>query len=553
MERSLEMVVGLLGILKAGGAYVPLDPSAPPVRLAHIVQDAGITVLLTQASLRPSLPEFAGAVLTLDSGWETIAQMPGTNVESGVTAEHLAYLMYTSGSTGLPKGTSVCQRNVVRLVMNTNYLEGGPEETFLQFAPLAFDASTFELWGSLLHGAKLVIAPPHQLALEELGHCLQEHGISTLWLTAALFHQMVDNQLEALRGVRQLLAGGDVLSVLHVQGVVANLREDGRLINGYGPTENTTFTCCHIMTSESSVETAVPIGRPIANTQVYVLDRYLEPVPVGVYGELHIGGDGLARNYLQRPALTAEKWVPHPFSHEPGARLYRTGDVVRYRSDGVMEFKGRRDHQVKMRGYRIELGEIEAVLTQHPGVGVQESVVLVREDEPGDKRLVGYVVSSQGPAPTVLELREFLQARLPEYMVPGVFLVLQAFPLTSNGKIDRKRLPIPERGRGGLETEFIAPQTPIQIELAEIWREVLKVEQVGVHDNFFELGGHSLLATQVVSRIKHAFSVEVTVRQFFEMPTIALIAGTLKFVLDSDKPNSEISNLSGEEYTEVKL
>jgi amino acid adenylation domain-containing protein len=551
MERSVEMVVGVLGIVKAGGAYVPLDPNAPPGRLAFMLEDAGIALVLTQEASREHLPaEWSGPVIALDTQWPTIAQTPATDLVSGATVENLAYIMYTSGSTGVPKGTSICQRSVMRLVKNTNYLEVGPADTFLQFAPLAFDASTLEIWGSLLNGAKLVVFSPHQPSLEELGRCLREHEVSTLWLTAALFHQMVDSQPEALHGVRQLFSGGDVLSVPHVQRVLANLPEGGVLINGYGPTENTTFTCCHVMTRESRVEGSVPIGRPIANTQVYVLDRSMQPVPVGVYGELYIGGDGLARDYLKRPALTAEKFVPDPFSDTPGARLYRTGDLVRYRSDGTVEFQGRRDHQVKLRGYRIELGEIETVLSQHPEV--QASVALAREDEPGDKRLVGYVVPLEESL-SASDLRRYLQARLPDYMVPAHFVMLDALPVTPNGKVDRKALPALSGTRGSLETSYVAPRTSMEQQLVDIWQDVLGLEQVGVKDNFFELGGHSLLATQVVSRVREALKIDLKLQDFFELPSIAGLVGALEILHTSTQGHQEIGDSTMEKRSEILL
>ena len=395
MERSLDMVVGLLGILKAGGAYVPLDPSTPPERLAFMLKDADIAVVLTQGAWKAHLPaEWAGPVLALDTEWATIAQTPVANVESEVMAENLAYIMYTSGSTGIPKGTSICQRNVVRLVMNTNYLEVRPEDTFLQFAPLAFDASTFELWGSLLHGAKLVIFPPHQPSLEELGHCLQEHGISTLWLTAALFHQMVDSQLEALCGVRQLLAGGDVLSVPHVQRVVANLpqgRAANQRLRAHG--EYHVHLLSYHDKREFGGDHRPDWAADCQHAGVCVGAGHTAGASGGVWG-IAYWGRGIGSELSETPALTAEKLVPHPFSQTPGARVYRSGDQVRWRPEGVLEFLGRQDSQVKVRGYRIELGEIEAVLTQHPEV--QESVALVREDEPGEKRLVGYVVPAGG-------------------------------------------------------------------------------------------------------------------------------------------------------------
>ncbi|MGH9463236.1 MAG: non-ribosomal peptide synthetase, partial [Vicinamibacteria bacterium] len=389
VERSLEMVVGTLGILKAGGAYVPLDPDYPASRLAFMLEDTQAPVLLTQGRLRERLPAYVGRVVALDADWAEIARESEKNPKVQVGARNLAYVIYTSGSTGRPKGTSIEHRSVVRLVRNTNYIELGPDEVFLQFAPISFDASTLELWGPLLNGARLVVCPAGRLSLEELGQVIRERGVTTLWLTAALFHQMVDTRIESLRGVRQLLAGGETLSVPHVRRMLEVIGNN-RLINGYGPTENTTFTCCYVMTADTRIGHTVPIGRPISNSRVYVLDSRLQPVPVGVYGELHIGGDGLAREYLHQPQLTEEKFVPDPFGAEPGARLYKTGDRVRYLPDGNIEFLGRVDNQVKIRGYRIELGEIEAALSTHPAV--REAVVLAREDTPGEKRLVAYIV-----------------------------------------------------------------------------------------------------------------------------------------------------------------
>jgi aspartate racemase len=551
LQRGVDMIVGVLGIIKAGGAYVPLDPNAPATRLAFILDDADVALVLTQDAARNELPtDWTGPVVALDSEWPVIEQTPDAPFTHNATAENLAYIMYTSGSTGIPKGTSVCHRSVMRLVMNTNYLEFGPTETFLLFAPLAFDASTFEIWGSLLHGSRLVVFPPHQASLEELGRWLREHEISTLWLTAAIFHQMAEVQLEALSGVRRLLSGGDVLSIPHVQRMLAHLPEDGVFINGYGPTENTTFTSCHVMTRESRVEGPVPIGRPISNTQIYVLDRAMQPVPVGAHGELYIGGDGLARGYLERPALTAEKFVPNPFSEVAGDRLYRTGDLVRYRADGTLEFKGRQDFQVKLRGYRIELGEIESVLGRH--AEVRACLAMVREDRPGDKRLVGYVVPTQSSL-SVAELRRYLQERLPDYMVPVRFVMLDALPVTPNGKMDRKALPVPDEGRTPLDTDFVAPRTPVEEQLATLWLEVLGLEAVGIQDNFFELGGHSLLATKVISRVRDHFHMELPLVRLFQRPTIASLAELIETIgmADPDAPAREIEGTTTIEEGEL--
>jgi aspartate racemase len=489
-----------------------------------MLEDTAAPVLLTQASLRERLPAFPGRVVSLDTDWREIAREKQSTPKVKVSARNLAYVIYTSGSTGRPKGTSIEHRSVVRLVKNTNYIELGPDEVFLQFAPISFDASTLELWGSLLNGAKLVVCPAGRLSLEELGRVIRERGVTTLWLTAALFHQMVDTQIESLRGVRQLLAGGETLSVPHVREMLQVIGRN-RLINGYGPTENTTFTCCHVMSADTLIEHTVPIGRPIANTRVYVLDPHLQPVPVGVYGELYIGGDGLAREYLHQPELTAEKFVPDPFSTAPGARLYRTGDLVRWLPEGDIEFLGRIDHQVKIRGYRIELGEIEATLQQHPAV--REVVVLGREDVPGDKRLVAYVVAENPPADLVDQLRAHLRASLPEYMVPAAFVTLDALPLTENGKIDRKALPAPDVS-AQLKAAYVAPRTPTEEILAGALGEVLGIERVGVEENFFDLGGHSLLAMRVISRVRQALFVELPLRDLFAAPTISRLAARIE-------------------------
>jgi amino acid adenylation domain-containing protein len=389
VERSLEMLAGLLGILKAGGAYVPLDPSYPTERLSFMLADGGIRIVLTQDHLRQRFINHDLELISLDNNSSTASE---ENPENQCTPANLAYVMYTSGSTGVPKGVSIPHRAVVRLVKETNYSRFDREQVFLQFAPLSFDASTFEIWGSLLNGARLVVMPPGSASLAQLGSAVERYGVTTLWLTAGLFHQMADEELEKLSGLKQLLAGGDVLSPAHVEQVARDLNHC-QLINGYGPTENTTFTCCYPVKPEETFDGNVPIGFAISNTQVFILDEAGQPVGSGEPGELYIAGDGLARGYLNDAALTAERFVPHPFSSAPGARLYRTGDSVRRSGDGPIEFLGRLDQQVKIRGYRIELGEVETALAQHPAV--RESIVLARPDAHGNKRLVAYVVHDE--------------------------------------------------------------------------------------------------------------------------------------------------------------
>ncbi len=552
VERSMEMVVGLLGILKAGGAYLPLDPNYPRERLAMMLDDAQVPVLLVQARLAAVLPPHQAQVVRLDADREEMDRESATAPEFTSGPEHLAYVIYTSGSTGRPKGTAIPQRAVVRLVKETNYADFGPEQVLLQLATISFDASTYEVWGALLNGGRLVLYPGSRPTFEELSQVLQQQQVSLLFITTGLFNQMVESQLEGLLSVSRVLTGGEAMSLPHAQRMLERMPDGHVLANIYGPTENTTYTTFFPMEPGYAIERGAPIGRPIANSTVYVLDRSMRPVPAGVPGELYTGGDGLARGYLHRPGLTAEKFVPDPFSGEPGARLYRTGDLVRWSPDGMIEFLGRIDNQVKIRGFRIEPGEIEAVLAQHPAV--QEVLVLVREETPGQKVLVAYLVvdSRQQPVDseelkrgsqedgkngsledgkrdvhvsriTHHEIRDYLKGRLPEYMIPGAFVMLDSFPLTPMGKVDRAALPAPQLGRRLDEIQDL-PRNPVEELLAEIWCRVLKLDAVGIYDNFFELGGHSLLATQIVSRVRSTFQVQLPLRTIFEAPTVAELA-----------------------------
>ena len=539
VERSLEAIVGLLGILKAGGAYVPLDPTYPKERLSFMLEETQVSVLLTQAHLAESLPAHQAHLICLDSDWEIIAQHGEENPAPLVTSSNLAYIMYTSGSTGKPKGASVTQRGVVRLVKGSNYANLSAEEVFLQLAPISFDAATFEIWGSLLNGARLVVMPAHTPSLQELGRAIRQNKITTLWLTAGLFHLMVDEQLEDLKQVQQLLAGGDILSVSHVLKLLKEAK-GCRLINGYGPTENTTFTCCCSITDASQIVNSVSIGRPISNTQVYILDSQLQPVPIGVPGELYIAGDGLARGYFNRPELTARAFISNPFSGEPDARLYKTGDLARYWPDGNIEYLGRIDNQVKIRGYRIELGEIEETLRQHPAV--QDAAAIARDDGSGNKGLVAYVVLDPDKLPSISNLRGYLQEKLPEYMVPSAFVTLESLPLTPNGKLDRHALP-QKCDRVSEETAFTEPQTPTEKELAQIWMAVLELEKVGTNESFFDIGGHSLMAMQLVSRVRMRFGVELPLYDFYAAPTIQNLAELVEEEILANADSNQIDEL----------
>ncbi len=521
LERSPALVAGMLGILQAGGHYVPLDPGSPRERLRFLLRDLALPVVVTEERLAASLPAGEAAVVRLDR--LKPAQAPEAGAPELPTS--LAYVMYTSGSTGRPKGVAVPHRAVVRLVHGAGYARFGAGEVFLHLASPSFDAATLEVWGALLHGARLAVMTERAPSLDRLESALAVHQVTTLWLTAGLFHQVIDERPAVLRPVSQLLAGGDALSLPHVRKALAEL-PGCILVNGYGPTENTTFTCCHRWSEPGEVGPVVPIGRPISNTRVYLLDRWLRPVPPGIPGEIFAGGDGLARGYAGLAGLTAERFIPDPVGGEPGARLYQTGDLARWLPDGTLEFLGRRDQQVKIRGFRVEPAEIEAALAGHPGVAAV--VVVPRDDLPGGRALVAYVVAEERDgrradlSPDAL--RTALRERLPEHLVPGFFVLLDALPLTPNGKVDRRALPAPRRGERPHDGAAL-PRDPVEEVIAQVWAEVLAVPAVGIEDDFFGLGGHSLLATQVVSRLRSALGVELSVRTLFEAPTVAELAG----------------------------
>jgi len=531
LERSLEMIVGLLAILKVGGAYVPIDPDYPQERISFMLQDTQVKILLTCESLETSLPNHQAIVVCLDKDWQQINQASQKNLNSAVSADNLAYVIYTSGSTGKPKGVEVIHRSVNRLLLGVNYAHLDATQRFLQMAPIAFDASTFEIWGALLHGARCVIFTEDIPTATSLRNAIDKHGITILWLTAALFNTIIDNNSQALSGIKQLLIGGEALSAAHVHKALETLPLT-QIINGYGPTESTTFTCCYpIPTQLEATIKSIPIGCPISNTQVYILDNYLQPVPIGVVGELHIAGAGLAKGYLNRPELTQEKFIPNPLSNYPDSRLYKTGDLARYLPDGNIEYVGRIDNQVKIRGFRIELGEIEAVLSHNEMV--QSSCVIVREDNPGEKQLVAYIVPKLGVNLTSGDLRQFLSHKLPSYMVPSAFVLLEFLPLTANGKIDRRALKAPSNTSDS--DRFIEARNQLELNLVQIWSKVLKIDKISVHDNFFDLGGHSLLAPYLITQIKEQLGKEIAVTTLFQNPTIEQLATIIQ--TDSDSSN----------------
>jgi amino acid adenylation domain-containing protein len=525
VERSLDMMVGLLGILKSGGAYVPLDPTYPAERLAFMIEDAGVSMLLTQQRLVERLPRHEARVICLDTEWKIIARQSKDNEISSTTGENLAYMLYTSGSTGKPKGVLSTHRasiNRFNWMWETYPFETG--EVCCQKTSLSFVDSIWEIFGPLLRGIRTVIIPDTVLKdPQQMLQTLATHSISRIVLVPSLLRVLLDAEADLesrLPHLKYCISSGEALSLELAQHFLKSM-PNTVLINLYGSSEVAADATCYETRSDKPL-TCIPIGRPIANTQIYLLDRHLQLVPIGVPGELYVGGDGLARGYFKRPELTAERFIRHPFSNVPGARLYKTGDWARYLVDGNIELIGRLDHQVKIRGFRIELGEIEAALGQHPAI--QQVVVVAREDVPGDKRLVAYTVAQPSQMPKASDLRGYLKAKLPDYMVPSAFVSLEALPLTPNGKVDRRALPDPDYSGSEL---FVAPRTQLEEAVAACWSQMLGVERVGIHDDFFDLGGHSLLAMQVISRLRTIVQVEVPLRSFFEAPTVAQLAETI--------------------------
>ncbi|HEY0736251.1 MAG TPA: amino acid adenylation domain-containing protein [Herpetosiphonaceae bacterium] len=558
LERSLELVVGLLGILKAGGAYVPLDPSYPPERLQFMLGDSQTPVLITQQTIAQAMTERFGPqngalqVLTLDHDWPTIAVQPTKAPASPAAATNLAYMIYTSGSTGTPKGAMNSHRGIVnRLLWMQDTYGLNATDRVLQKTPFSFDVSVWEFFWPLLTGATLVVAKPggHQdpAYLVEL---IARERITTLHFVPSMLRIFLDEpSLSRITSLKRVICSGEALTYDLQERFFERI--DAELHNLYGPTEaavDVSFWACQ----RDSREHSVPIGRPVANTQLYILDERLNPQPVGAPGELFIGGVQVGRGYLNRPTLTAEKFIPDPFSQTPGSRLYKTGDLARFREDGAIEYLSRIDHQVKIRGNRVELGEIEAVLAEHPDV--HEVVVLAREDDPGDMRLVAYLVKNPEPRTQNLEdeedgskfsvlgsteLRAFLQPRLPSYMLPSAFVVLDALPLTPNGKLDRRALPRPEQG-AVQQHAYIAPRTELEKTIAEIWSAVLHVEQVGLEDNFFDLGGHSLLAMQVHSKLREHLGRDISMLDLFKYTTVGALA---RFLSQAEAETSAVEQI----------
>lgn len=560
VERSLDAIVGLLGILKAGGAYLPLDPALPMEGIVFRLQDAQASVLLTQQRLVATVQIPATPIIYLDGDWNEIAQHSDANPTSDVTSENLVYVMFTSGSTGKPKGVAVEHQQLLNYYYAIqDSLNLPANANFATVSTLAADLGNTVVFTSLCTGGCLHIVSAERAANSAaLAQYCQKHPIDCLKIVPShLAALLASSSAQSILPRQLLIVGGEAAS-WHLIEQIQEQAPNCRILNHYGPTETTIGVLTYPVKSRQASDGAatVPLGRPLANTQVYILDEQLQPVPLGVKGELYIAGAGLARGYLNRPDLTTERFIANPFTDlgledsthnaesgetnaqfsnpKSSARLYKTGDIVRYLPDGNIEFIGRSDYQVKVRGFRIELGEIEAVLAQHPGV--QQVVVAVREEEPNDKRLVAYVVSNREQAPSVSDLRGFLKEKLPDYMIPSVFMPLKALPLTANGKVDRLSLPAPDSLRPELDATYVAPQTEVEHAIATIWQELLHLEKVGINDNFFELGGHSLLLVQVHSKLQAIFHNDISIIHLFEYPTVSSLANYLSQA--KSQPNS---------------
>ena len=529
MERSVELVVGLLGILKAGGAYIPLDPAYPRERLAFMLADTQASVLVTQRQMGTDLPAHTPHLVYLDTDWEHIAPQSEANPASGVTPENLAYVMYTSGSTGTPKGVMLEQRQVLAFLYGFEHVApGGVGCTGTAVCPCGFDVSVWEYFSMLCFGGTLhIIVPDILMNLQQFGRYLLDHRITSAYIPPALLSELASHleQQPAQMALDRLLVGTEPIKQALLQRF-RNLSADMRIVNGYGPTETTVCATLLPFCTATEPDRRTPIGTGIRGYEVYLVDANRQLVPIGLPGELHIGGVGVARGYLNHPELSAEKFIPHPFRDRPGTRLYKTGDLARYLADGNLEFLGRLDQQVKIRGFRVEPGEVEAVLAGLPGV--RESVVVAREDQPGAKRLVAYVVpnpSSQGRSSRefILYVRRVLTEKLPDYMIPSAFVMLETLPMTPNGKVDRQSLPAPDMGRVQAAGAFVAPRTTAERILADIWADVLRLERVGMHDNFFALGGDSILSIQIIARA-HQTGLRLTPKQLFQHQTIAELA-----------------------------
>jgi amino acid adenylation domain-containing protein len=546
VDRSLAMIVGLLGILKTGAAYVPIDPNYPVDRIEYMLADAQIKVLVTQQPLVQHLPTQINQLVCLDSDGDQIAQAAATAPIVAITPAQIAYVIYTSGSTGKPKGVEVLHRGVVNFLTSMQHQPGiVATDIFLSVTTLSFDIAVLELFLPITVGAQVVLLSREDaMDGRKLANTIADAGITIMQATPSTWRLLLEADWAGSRQLK-ILSGGEAIS----RDLAAQLlTKSASAWNMYGPTETTIWSTVEQLAPDQRIS----IGRPIANTKVYILDGNLQPVPIGITGDLYIAGVGLARGYWQRPELTGDKFIADPFSNQSGTRIYQTGDLARYLPTGQIECLGRADFQVKLRGFRIELGEIEALLCQHPTIA--QATAMIREDLPGDRRLVAYIVSkSPAATPPTSELRQFLQQKLPDYFLPSAMVVLPALPLTPNGKIDLKALPIPDADNFQLQTSFVAPTTSTEISLAEIWSQVLRIDKIGTGDDFFELGGHSLLATQVISRVRQAFEIDIPLQSLFEQPTIAGLASRIDTSLWFKTSSQQVPDTVVDEMEEIEI
>jgi amino acid adenylation domain-containing protein len=544
LERSIDMVVGLLAILKAGGAYVPLDRSYPRERIQLMLEETQVPYIITIGKWKESLPVEQGKLILLDGHKPEIDQQATENIIPGTNAQNLACVIFTSGSTGKPKGVCIIHRGIVRLVKQTNYAVFNEHSVILGMAPVAFDVSLCEIWGSLINGGTLILVPLKHPSLIELKQLILAHQVNTCFMTVALFHLLVEEGMEDLSCLKQLLTGGDILSLSHARRALEQI-PDLRLVNSYGPTENTCYSSFFPVTKENLIHPTVPIGRPNSNSHVYILDKRMQPVPIGSPGELVVGGDGLARGYLNREELTKEKFIKSPFHPPLSPYLYKTGDLARYLPDGNIEFIGRLDDQVKIRGYRVELGEIEAILKEHDQIS--EAVVIADGTTAGDKKLIAYVLIKPESNFHIKKIIGYLKSKLPEYMIPAFIQQVNSFALTPHGKIDKKNLPPltqPDRREPSIHEHSATTPSSSDIlydQLKQIWKQILNIESIRIDDHFFEMGGDSLMAVKLVSAIYAQLGYNFPVVTIFAKPTIRTLAQFIRHELNNESWNSLVA------------
>lgn len=528
VEKSLRTIVSMIAVLKAGWCYLALEQDTPQQRLDYILEDTHPQKIITTNQYVSKFNKYKhGTYINLDLEWENIKRIKINRYSVNIKPQHLAYISYTSGTTGKPKGVCIPHASVIRLVKGNDSLSLNEQTIFLQLAPVAFDASTLEIWGTLANGGKLIIYTDDHISPEMINTLVKREQVNTLWLTAGLFHSLIDHNIELFDSVKHVISGGDVVSAKHVHQLFVRYPSI-KFSNGYGPTENTTFTTIWTTHQDPGVERNLPIGYPISQTSVYILDSYLSIVSSGTIGDLYTSGVGLARGYLNHPYATAEKFIPNPFSNEPGARMYFTGDQAKWNEDGTIDFVGRTDHQIKINGYRIEPNEIETLLKEH--IDIRDAVVIVQELD-SQKKLIGYVTlhhSNKACSELAYSFKEYLKDKIPTYMLPWLISIIPHFPLTSNGKVDREALPKIDKRPRNITDEYIPARHKLDFYLVNLWQDMLKIDVVGIEDDFFELGGHSLILAQVVSQIRTDYEINIQSKLLYSNSTIQQLSDAIQ-------------------------